>query len=158
YQAATDRSCFEFTLRGYAGSPDPLWEHEVGELDFGRQVVVSLNTLELPEPPAEGGILELHTVRLDLEPETAPFLGMWVDAHTTAGGGYLIPTTPIRGSTKRMARDNVQFFPGVVVDREYDTEVVLLNPISQATAAKLVVASPDGLTSESATFEIAPWS
>lgn len=157
YQAASGGGRFEFVLRGYAGSAEALWEHELGELNFGRQAVVHLRGLDLPEPPDAGGILELHTVRLDAPPGAAPFLGMWVDAHAAAGGGYLIPTTPIRGSTKRMARDNVQFFPGVVVDLNYDTEVVLLNPISQPTTGKLVVASPDGLTSESDLFEIAPW-
>lgn len=158
FQAATDDDArFEFTLRGYAGSPEPLWEHRLGRLAFGDQAVVSLAALGLPEPPAEGGILELHAVRLDRDPDSAPFLGMWVDAHAPNGGGYIIPTTPIRGSTKRMARDNVQVFPGVVVGRSYDTDIVLLNPITQATTGTIVVASPDGLTSHSDEFVIEPW-
>jgi hypothetical protein len=148
-----------FTLRGYAGSADPLWTHDVGTLAYGDQRAVRLEDLDLPGAPATGGLLEVHAVRLDREPDSGSgYLGMWVDAEGLAGGGYLIPSTPIRGAAKLIRRDDVQVVPGILATREVETEVVLLNPYDVRSSARLVVWSTDGLSASSDVFEIEPWS
>ena len=113
---------FHVTLRGYAGDSVPLWEHEVGYLAHGDERVVQLDGLDLPEPPAAGGVLEVHTIRLDRDPVKAiGFVGMWIDARGRDGGGYLIPTIPIRGAAKIVKRDDLQVDPrDHVVPRDRD--------------------------------------
>lgn len=89
YHATVDPEAeFRFVLRGYAGSPTPEWEREAGRVRFGEQRAVRLDDLELPDPPEHGGVLEVHTIRLDAAPpKGTKFLGMWVDAHGRRGGG-----------------------------------------------------------------------
>jgi hypothetical protein len=160
YHATVDpRAEFEFVLRGYQGSSEPLWEREVGRARFGEQFGVRLDDLDLPEPPdSHGAILEIHSVRLDREPKQPEFVGMWVDAQGRDGGGYLIPTIPIRGAKKMIARDDLQVVPGIIVNREIDSEVLLLNATDRPTEARLVAHSLDGLRAEGAPFELGPWS
>ena len=148
---------FWFALRGWAGGDEPVWEHEVGLVHYGDQVSVRLSDLDVPPPPAQhGGLLEIDGVRLDKEPGSdTKFIGMWIDAQGPHGGGYIIPTVPIVGATKKVARDDVQVAPGVLVGPEVDTEVLLLNPIEREIDVRFVVASPDGLTDESRSFTVA---
>jgi hypothetical protein len=158
YHWAKDESTeFWFALRGWAGGDEPVWEHEVGFVRYGDQVSVRLSDLDVPPPPERhGGLLEIDGVRLDKEPgRDAKFIGMWIDAHGTDGGGYIIPTVPIVGATKKVARDDVQVAPGVLVGDGVDTELLLLNPIDREIDVRLVVASPDGLTDESKPFKVA---
>jgi hypothetical protein len=147
-------------LRGYAGSKEPLWEHEVGEFAYGDEVAVELAGLDVPSPPdVHGGVLEVHVVRTDRTPRRdIEALGMWLHAEGPGGGGYLIPTIPIRGQRKDMARDDLQVFPGVMSTRDTDTEIVLLNPIDRLTEARITVSSADGLVLEGERFEIPAWS
>jgi hypothetical protein len=151
---------FEGWLRGYAGSNQPLWEHEVGTFSYGDEVVVELAGLDVTTPPSDqGGVLEVHVVRTDRTPrKEVEALGMWVHAEGPDGGGYLIPTIPIRGQRKDMARDDLQVLPGVMSTGDTDTEVVLLNPIDRTTEASITVSSADGLVLEGDSFEIGPWS
>lgn len=150
---------FEAVLRGYAGSQQPSWEHELGAFRHGDELAVELDSLDVPPPPAHGGVLEVHVVRRDRVPaRNVDILGMWVHAEGRDGGGYVIPTIPIRGQRKVVSRDSVQVCPGVVSSREAETDVVLLNPIDAATRAQLTVSSTEGLVLESEWFEIAPWS
>lgn len=160
YQAASVPGAeFSVTIRGYAGSPRPLWEHEVGRMEFGEQRAVRLGQLARDaDPGPAGGILEVHVVRLDAEPRKKPsVLGMWVDAVGIAGGGYLIPTTPIRGAVKVVSRDDLQVIPGVMCTPDVETEILLLNPIDEVTIVTLVATSLDGLTSASEPFELPAW-
>jgi hypothetical protein len=83
---------------------------------------------------------------------------MWIDARGRDGGGYLIPTVPIQGASKKLARDDLQVVPGIVSSPEVESEVLLLNPTDEATRARLVVSSPDGLVSEGQPFEVGAWS
>ena len=151
---------FEGWLRGYDGSKEPLWEHEVGEFAYGDEVAVEVAGLDVLTPrSAHGGVLEVHVVRTDRTPRREiEALGMWVHAEGPEGGGYLIPTIPIRGQRKDMARDDLQVFPGVMASRDTETEVVLLNPIDRPTDARITVSSPDGLVLEGESFEIGAWS
>lgn len=160
YHATVDPAAeFRFVLRGYAGSPSPVWERDVGHVPFGEQRAVRLDDLELPEPPEHGGVLEVHAIRLDsAPPKGTKFLGMWVDAQGRRGGGYLAPTVPIQGAAKLLARDDLQVVPGVVASRQLETEVLLLNPTHSSTTARLKVTSPDGLSAEGAPFEVGAWS
>lgn len=151
---------FSVMLRGYEGSPSPVWSHDVGTLRAGEQRAVRLAdaTQDVACGPA-GGILEVHVIRLDAQPRKATaVLGMWVDAVGASGtGGYLIPTTPIRGAVKVVSRDDLQVIPGVMCTADVETELLLLNPIDEATTVTLVVSSLDGLTSESDPFDLPPW-
>jgi hypothetical protein len=148
-----------FALRGYAGSADPLWAYDLGTLTYGEQHAVRLHDLDLPPAPADGGLLEVHAVRLDREPDSGSgYLGMWVDAEGLAGGGYLIPSTPIRGAAKVIRRDDVQVVPGILASRDVDTELLLLNPYDVRSSARLVAWSIEGLSASSDAFEIEPWS
>jgi hypothetical protein len=161
YHATVDPEAkLEFVLRGYAGSSRPLWEREVGRARFGEQLAARLDDLDLPAPPEpNGAILEIHPIRTDREPpgKRPKFLGMWIDAQGRDGGGYLIPTIPIRGAAKKLARDDLQVVPGIIVNRELDSEVLLLNATDRATEAHLVAHSPDALRAESDPIEIGPW-
>jgi hypothetical protein len=160
YQAAVSpKSTFWFALRGYAGSADPVWEHEIGLLEFGEQRAIRLDDLDIPAPPAAGGLLEVHAVRRDRSPDNgAGYLGMWVDADGREGGGYLIPSTPIRGASKTIRRDDVQVIPGILATREIETEVLMLNPYDVTSRVRLVASSVDGLSAGSDEFAIDPWS
>lgn len=151
---------FEAHLRGYAGSNEPLWEYAVGQFGYGSEVAVELDSLGLPGPPAEaGGILEVHMIRLDKEPRKGvQALGIWVHAEGKDGGGYMIPGIPIRGQRKEIARDDLQVLPGVMSDRNVETDVVLLNPIDRPTEARVTVSSAGGLVLESDPFTIEAWS
>lgn len=151
---------FEFILRGYAGSADPLWEHEVGCVQLGEQRAVRLEELGVPPPPGpEGGVLEQVGNCLDRGPGSGvPYFTMWIDARGHDGGGYIIPTIPIRGAAKPVQRDDVQVIPGIVVNSDTATEVVLANPLGGAAEATLTVTSVSGLRAESDAFEIAAWS
>jgi hypothetical protein len=151
---------FEAFVRGYAGTNEPLWEHAVGHFSYGDEVAVELDSLDVPPPPAEeGGILEVHMIRLDKEPRKGvQALGIWVHAEGRDGGGYLIPGIPIRGQRKEIARDDLQVLPGVMSARDVETDVVLLNPIDRATEARLTVSSAGGLVLESDRFTVGAWS
>jgi hypothetical protein len=150
---------FEGFLRGYAGSSEPLWEHEIGGFRHGDEVAVELDSLSIPDPPpGVGGVLEVHVIRLDREPRKGvEALGQWIHAEGRGGGGYIIPTIPIRGQRKDMARDDLQVLPGVMATRNVETEIVLLNPIDAPTEAHLVVSAADGAVLESPPFSIGPW-
>jgi hypothetical protein len=152
---------FAFTLRGYCGSSTPAWEHEVGRLGHGEQRVVDIASLdEVPEPPPAGGVLEIDSVRTDEPPQQGrnPYIGMWLDARGPTGGGYLIPTIPIRGAGKTIARDDLQVVPGVMASEQVETELLLLNPVDETIEVRLVASSADGLASEAKPFEVTPWS
>jgi len=151
---------FAFTLRGYCGSSTPLWEHDVGRLGLGEQRVVDIAALGVPEPPdPAGGVLEIDSVRIDEPPvRKVPFIGMWIDAKDDDGGGYLIPTIPIRGAGKTIARDDLQVVPGILSSDEVETEILLVNPVDEANEVRLVASSADGLVSEGRPFEVGPWS
>ena len=150
---------FAFELRGYAGSDAPLWEHDAGVVSFGEQRVLDLDDLVLPAPPdAHGGILEVHAVRHDRPPKQGTGVNtVLLDVRGRSGGGYLIPTVPIRGAAKSLVRDDVQVVPGVMADRETDTELLILNPIGQQTEVRFTLSSLDGLTAESRTVTVGPW-
>ena len=141
---------FEVVLRGYADGPDSVWEHEVGRLRHGEERVVDLDALDVPEPPeGSGGIVEIHAIRHDRPPKAnVGFVGMWIEAIGRQGGGYLIPTIPIRGQKKMIKRDDLQVIPGIVSDREVETEIVVLNPIDEPTEIRLVASSAGGLVLE----------
>jgi hypothetical protein len=150
---------FDAVLRGYAGTREPLWTHEVGTLRQSDERAIDLDALDLPEPPDAGGILEVHVTRLDKEPRKAVGIaGMWIDARGRDGGGYIIPTVPIQGANKIVLRDDLQVIPGVTVTQDADTEVVLLNVIAAPVDVRLVVSSAGGLQSEPATLTIPPCS
>lgn len=150
---------FRFVLRGYAGSVRPVWERDLGVVPFGRELATRLDDLDLPPAPEHGGILELHSIRLDKEPARgSKFIGMWIDAQGRDGGGYLIPTIPIQGARKRLARDDLQVVPGIVASADQDSEILLLNPTDSATTGRLAVSSPDGVRAEGRPFEVGPWS
>ena len=151
---------FDVVLRGYAGPGEALWEHDVGRLRHGDERAVVLDSLELPSPPnRSGGIIEVHAIRNDQAPKAnVGFVGMWIDAEGRDGGGYLIPTIPIRGQKKVLIRDDLQVVPGVVSARDVETEVVLLNPIDVPTDARLVASSASGLLLEGDWFTIPAFS
>ena len=151
---------FEGFLRGYAGSNEPLWEHEVGVFRYGEERAVELDSLDIPLPPkGDGGVLEVHVIRRDRLPKKeVDSLGMWVHAEGRDGGGYLIPTIPIRGQRKKVLRDDLQVLPGVMSDREVETEIVLLNPIDVPTQARLTASSAGGLVLDGDWFTIGAWS
>jgi hypothetical protein len=155
-----DGSEFAFRLRGYCGGGEPLWEHEAGRMVFGEQRAIRLADLEIPAPASpHGGILELHAVRRDKGPKSGTgVIAMWVEGRAPGGGGYSIPTIPIRGGKKPIRRDDLQVVPGIVSSAEDDTELLVLNPIDEASEVHLVVSSPDGLTAESEPFTVDPWS
>jgi hypothetical protein len=157
HHASVDPACsIDVTLRGWAGGADPIWEHEVGRLEHGVERAVDLAELDLPDPPNQhGGIVEVHAIRRDRPPKAnVGFVGMWLDARGPEGGGYQIPTIPIRGQKKIVKRDDLQVIPGVLSSKEVETEVVLLNPIEQDTQARLVVSSAAGLVLEGDWFPV----
>lgn len=160
HASADPESEFDVVLRGYANGPDAAWEHEVGRLRHGDERAVALDALGLPEPPdLAGGILEVHAIRRDQPPKAnVGFVGMWIEAVGREGGGYLIPTIPIRGQKKIVKRDDLQVMPGIVSSREIETEIVLLNPIEEPTDARFVASSADGLVLEGGWFTIGSWS
>jgi len=150
---------FHVTLRGYTGSSEPAWEHEVGHMQHGEERVVPLAELDLPEPPASGGVLEVHTIRLDRMPKKpVAFVGMWIDAQGTNGGGYLIPTIPIRGAAKALKRDDLQVAPGVMSSRDVETELLVLNVIEEPVDFRFVAVSAGGLMAEGGSITVSPWS
>jgi hypothetical protein len=151
---------FEAYLRGFAGSGQALWERETGPYRHGDEVAVELDALDLPAPPSpSGGVIEVHVIRTDRAPDRpVDCLGQWVHAEGREGGGYLIPTIPIRGQEKRVQRDDLQVLPGVMSDSGVETEIVLVNPIDVATEARLTVSSAGGLVLDTEPFEIPPWS
>jgi hypothetical protein len=153
-------SFFDVVLRGYAGSGEPLWEHDVGRIVHGEDRAVQLDELDIPPPPTRsGGVVEIHAIRGDRSPKrNVGFVGMWLDATGRGGGGYLIPTIPIRGQKKVVKRDDLQVIPGVVSSRDVETEIVLLNPILEPTRARLVASSAGGLVVEGEWFDIEPFS
>jgi len=160
YHAAVEPDAvFHFTLRGYLGSSEPLWEYEVGELALGEEGAVRLADLGVDPPTPDGGILEVHGVRLDRDPrQGVGFVGQWIDAETADGGGYIIPTIPIRAQGKGIQRDDLQVVPGIEVSADVTTELLLLNVVDEPTTVRLVAASTEGLTAEAPEFTIDPWS
>jgi hypothetical protein len=159
YHAAIEPDAlFSFTLRGYVGSNEPVWEHEVGELRLGEDRGIRLVDLRLPDPPHDGGILEVHGVRHDKPPRKGVgFVGMWIDAQSPEGGGYVIPTIPIRAQAKAIQRDDLQVVPGLVATERDDTELVLLNVVDEPTEVRLTATSLDGLAGQGRPFTIEPW-
>jgi hypothetical protein len=151
---------FEATIRGLAGPGEPLFEHRTDVSRFGDEVAIELDLLGLPGPPSpSGGVVEIHPIRLDRQPSRAvDFLGHWVHAEGRNGGGYIIPTIPVRGQEKHVERDDLQVLPGVVSSQDVETEVVLLNPIDARVDARITVSSPSGMVVEGEWFTIEPWS
>lgn len=166
-----DKARFATVVRGYAGSGTPVWEHDLGVQRIGEERVLVLSELDVPPPPDSGAILEVHTVREDREPTrrrdrlrpwrqygSVQAIGMWIDAVSPDGGGYVIPTQPIRGAKKLIARDDVQVVPGVIATGDVDTDLLLLNVIGEPVEVRLVASSPEGLVQESAPLELGPYS
>jgi hypothetical protein len=151
---------FEGYLRGFSGSNDPLWEHETGIFRYGEEIAVELDSLDIPSPPERnGGVIEVHVIRRDRLPKKeVDALGQWVHAEGREGGGYLIPTIPIRGQRKKVLRDDLQVLPGVMSDKDVETEIVLLNPIDVDVQARVTVSSAGGLVLDGEWFTIKPWS
>jgi hypothetical protein len=162
---------FATVVRGYAGSGTPVWEHDMGTQRIGEERVLVLSELDVPPPPDSGAILEVHTVREDRQPterreplrpwrrhRSVQAIGMWIDAVSPDGGGYVIPTQPIRGAKKVIARDDVQVVPGIIATGDVDTDLLLLNVIGKPVEVRLVASSPEGLVQESAPFELGPYS
>ena len=148
---------FEAYLRGFAGSGQALWEHETGPYRHGDEVAVELDALDLPAPPSpirrrDRGARDPHRPRAR---SPVDCLGQWVHAEGREGGGYLIPTIPIRGQEKRVQRDDLQVLPGSCRTHGVETEIVLVNPIDVATEARLTVSSAGGLVLDTEPFEIA---
>ena len=103
-------------------------------------------------------MVEIHPIRLDRAPtRTVDFLGQWVHAEGRDGGGYMIPTIPVRGQEKNIDRDDLQVLPGVMSSREVETEIVLLNPIDVAVQARITVSSATGMVVDGGWFTIEPW-
>lgn len=150
---------YHVTLRGYSGDPQPTWEREIGLLRHGDERAVRLDELDLPDPPESGGVLEVHAIRLDQLPARGVgFVGMWIDARGREGGGYLIPTIPIRGARKVLQRDDLQVIPGIVSSPEVETELVVLNVVEEVVEVRLVASSASGLIVEGEWFPVEPWS
>lgn len=151
---------YHVVLRGYAGSAEPVWEHEVGVLEHGVERAIPLDDLGLPDPPSpQGGIVEVHAIRLDRPPKrNVGFVGMWIEAVGREGGGYLIPTIPIRGQIKVVKRDDLQVIPGIMSSKEVETELVLLNVVDEPIEIRLVASSASGLVLEADPFTLPPWS
>jgi hypothetical protein len=151
---------FETTIRGLAGPGEPLFEHRTGVYGFGNEVAVELDGLGAPAPPGPaGGVLEIHPIRLDRDPtRSVDFLGQWVHAEGRQGGGYIIPTIPVRGQEKRIDRDDLQVLPGVLSSTEVETELVVLNPIDVPVRTRITVSSAGGMVVEGDWFTIEPWS
>jgi hypothetical protein len=151
---------FEGFLRGYAGSNQPIWEHETGVFRYAEEVAVELDRLDIPAPRARhGGVLEVQVIRRDRRPrKQVESLGMWIHAEGREGGGYLIPTIPIRGQRKDVLRDDLQVLPGVMSSRDTETEIVLLNPIDVQTQARITTSSADGVVIDGDWFTIGAWS
>jgi hypothetical protein len=121
--------------------------------------VLTLSDLDVPPPPPEGALLEVHTVRLDKEPrDGVAAIGMWIDAVSPDGGGYVIPTQVIRGAQKVVSRDDVQVVPGIVATDDVDTELLLVNAIGEPIEVRLVASSAEGLTQDGKPFELGPYS
>lgn len=162
YHSALDADAdaeFATVVRGYARSAEPLWEHDLGVQRMGEERVLTLSELDVAPPPPEGAVVEVHTVRLDREPKgSAGSAAMWIDAVSPDGGGYLIPTQPVRGARRIVARDGVQVVPGIIVTHDVDTEIVLLNAIAEPVEVRLVASSAEGLTQNTRPFTLAPFS
>jgi hypothetical protein len=161
YHVTTERGAeFEATIRGLAGPGEPLFEHRAGVFRFGDEVAIELDQLEIPGPPGpNGGVVEIHAIRLDRPPHrTVDFLGHWVHAEGREGGGYIIPTIPVRGQEKHVQRDDLQVLPGVMSSPDVETEIVLLNPIDAPVEARITVSSPSGMVVEGVWFTVEPWS
>lgn len=152
------RASFSFAIRGYSGSSEPIWEYEVEDVPLGEDVGVCLKDLGVPEPPLEGAILEVHGIRIDRPPKKGTgFVGMWIDAQARGGGGYIIPTIPIRAQAKAIQRDDVQVLPGILASDDMETELVLLNVVDEPTEVRLVATSASGLVSEGKPITVSPW-
>jgi hypothetical protein len=151
---------FEVAVRGYDGASHPLWEHIVGHVEFGDAVFLRIADIGKNVSRPAGGVLEVHVQRLDCAPKGATgIIGAWIEAYGEGGGGYVIPTIPIRGQSKVFrARDDLQVMPGVMCSRDVDTEVVIVNPIDTPTSVQFVLSSPDGLIVDGPTFDVGPWS
>jgi hypothetical protein len=157
HAAVEEDAEFDVTLRGYAGGPAVLWEHRLGRLRQGDERAIALDDLALPEPPDSGGILEVHTIRLDSEPKKGVgVLGMWIDGRGHHGGGYIIPTVAIRGARKIVRRDDLQVIPGIMLTEDVDTDLVLLNVLDSPVDIELVACSAGGLRSEPGKLSIGP--
>jgi hypothetical protein len=154
-----DDARFATVVRGYAGSSTPVWEYDMGLQHIGEERVLRLSELDVPPPPDTGAILEVHTVREDRKPTSGvQAIGMWIDAVSPDGGGYVIPTQPIRGARKVIARDDVQVVPGIIATGDVDTDLLLLNVIGEPVEVRLVASSPEGLIQESGPLELGPYS
>jgi hypothetical protein len=150
---------FETTIRGFAGAHGPLFEHRTDVYRFGDEVAVELDRLDIPRPPSPGGgVLEIHPIRRDRLPNrSVEFLGQWVHAEGRHGGGYIIPTIPVRGQEKHVERDDLQVLPGVMSSPDVETEIVLLNPIDIAVQARITVSSANGMVVEGDWFTVDSW-
>jgi len=118
---------FETTIRGFAGAGAPLFEHSTDVYRFGDEVAVEFDRLDVPGPPGPNG------------------------------GGYIIPTIPVRGQEKRVERDDLQVLPGVMSSPEIETELVLLNPIDIPVEVRITVSSASGMVVEGDWFTVDPW-
>jgi hypothetical protein len=150
---------FEATISGFAGVGEPVFEHRTGVYRFGEEVAVELDGLDVAGPPSpSGGVVEIHPIRLDRQPNrSVDFLGQWVHAEGRNGGGYIIPTIPVRGQEKHVERDDLQVLPGVMSSSEVETEIVLLNPIDVPVQARITVSSANGMVVEGDWFTVESW-
>ncbi len=104
------------------------------------------------------GLLCIHPQCLTrpADPERAVFLECWVDIQSTHGSYLSFPAVPYRGESKQILAPEEKVIPGVVINSELTTRLLVINPTKRPVPWTLTLYNQTGATLK-AEATVAPW-
>jgi hypothetical protein len=148
---------FMALLKFYRGAEEPVFTYLsdsfAGDQNFrfeGAQLLTAIGESHFE------GIVEITARSLDRPPTHFPWIDSWLEFWSDDGAfSGSVPGFVFKGgTTKRVMSGKWQHWPGVVVNDEYQTSVLLLNYHPRPTRLRLDLFAPSGRRRSSARLEV----
>lgn len=154
YSTRRPEAAFNVRIRLYSregrengAAPSPAYERRYEEVPFAAGLWVEMAEL-LPAGASFDGIAEV----LVEDPASRPplpsgsnLLHSWVHLYREDGSQFVLsPCYQQKGGLKRLWTSQYQLWPGVVVNEECDSQIMLMNPYDKAVTARVVIYNPVG--------------
>lgn len=133
--------------RTNGGPPKAAYEAQYDAVPFASGLRVEMKELITPGSTFDGiaeVLVEDPHSRPPL-PSRANILHSWVYLYSDDGGQFVLsPCYQQKGGMKKLWSSQFQLWPGVVVNDECDSEVILINPYDKRVTALVTVYNPVG--------------
>jgi hypothetical protein len=133
--------------RENGNAPLPAHEARFDGVPFASGLYVEMKEL-IPPGSSFDGIAEVLVEDPDSRPplpSRSNILHSWVHLYSDDGSQFVLsPCYQQKGGFKRVWSSQYQLWPGVVVNQECDSEVMLINPYDKPVGARYLVYNPVG--------------